>query len=158
MNHTTETNIYTMGVIFYQMKDSGELLEAVKLWLGDKSTAITKYGHIENWDTSKVTNMNHMFYNATNFNEDIGKWDTSNVTDMSEMFYKAREFNQDIGNWDTSKVNNMDEMFKYASKFNKDIGEWDTSNVTNMYCMFSYAKEFNQDYISRWDTSKVIDM
>jgi len=39
------------------MKDSDELREAVKLWLDNESTAITKYGHISLWNTSKVTDM-----------------------------------------------------------------------------------------------------
>ena len=37
-----------MGDLIYQMEDSKELQEAVKLWLDDESTAITKYGHIGN--------------------------------------------------------------------------------------------------------------
>ena len=37
-----------MGDLIYQMEDSKELREAVKLWLDDESTAITKYGHIGN--------------------------------------------------------------------------------------------------------------
>jgi len=64
------------------MKDSGELREAVKLWLTNESTVITKYGHISLWDTSDVTCMACMFYNANNFNEDIVGWDTSKVIDM----------------------------------------------------------------------------
>ena len=74
-----EPNIYNtiMRAVFYPMKDSDELREAVKLWLGDESIAITKYGHISLWDTSKVTNMKCMFTNAFDFNQDISRWDTS---------------------------------------------------------------------------------
>ena len=84
------------SLVFYKIKDSNELREAVKLWLRDESTAKTKYGHIGNWDTSKVTNMNGVFYDAKEFNENIGNWDTSNVTNMRGMFYNASKFNQDI--------------------------------------------------------------
>ena len=31
------------------MKHSEELREVVKLWLGDESTTISKYGHISIW-------------------------------------------------------------------------------------------------------------
>ena len=44
-----------MRSVFYPMKDSDELREAVKLWLRDEFTAILKYGHISLWDTSNVT-------------------------------------------------------------------------------------------------------
>ena len=44
-----------MRSVFYPMKDSNELREAVKLWLRDEFTAILKYGHISLWDTSNVT-------------------------------------------------------------------------------------------------------
>ena len=46
-----EPSIYNniVEAIFYKMKDSKELYEAVKLWLDDESTAIIKYGHIGNW-------------------------------------------------------------------------------------------------------------
>ena len=65
------------SLIFYKFKNSDELQEGVKLWLNNESTAITKYGHIGNWDTSKVTNMVDMFLGANNFNKDyISNWDT----------------------------------------------------------------------------------
>ena len=123
-----ESGLYQniLSLVFYPMKDSDELREAVKLWLEVESIAITKYGHISLWDTSKVTDMNRMFSYAYNFNQDIGGWNTSSVTDMYCMFQYAREFNQDIGGWDTSKVTNMYGMFYDAKEFNQDIGGWDT--------------------------------
>ena len=108
--------------------------------------------------TSNMTDMSEMPWpDKANFNEGISHWDTSNVTDMGYMFYQAREFNQDIGEWDTSNVTSMRSMFSSASAFNQDIGEWDTSNVNNMVGMFIVASAFNQD-IGAWETSNVYDM
>ena len=115
------------SLVFYQMKDSKELRKAVKLWLGDESKAIIKYGHISLWNTSNVTNMSKMFYSAIKFNQDISRWDTSNVTNMSYMFHNAYKFNQDISRWDTSNVTDMSKMFICATIFNQDIGGWNTS-------------------------------
>ncbi|MBS8122375.1 protein of unknown function, DUF285, partial [Candidatus Vampirococcus lugosii] len=120
---------------------------------------------IENWDTSNVTTMELMFYNAYNFNQNIGNWDTSNVTNMSYMFQAwetdlindKHNFNQDISNWNTSNVTTMQEMFYNASDFNQDISNWDTSNVTTMKYMFYNAYNFNQD-IGNWNTSNVANM
>ena len=48
-----------------------------------------------------------MFDYATAFNQPLNNWDTSKVTNMRGMFYSARAFNQPLNNWDTSKVTNM---------------------------------------------------
>nr|WP_287422408.1 BspA family leucine-rich repeat surface protein [Candidatus Brachybacter algidus] len=64
----------------------------------------------------------------------MGGWNTSNVTDMSAMFYNATSFNQDIGGWNTSNVINMNYMFYEATAFNQDIGSW-TLNP-NLYCEY----------------------
>lgn len=124
------------------------------------------FSGIEEWDTSSVTNMSHMFENCDTFNQPIGEWNTSSVTDMSYMFYRCTSFNQPIGGWDTSSVTDMSYMFAAydgwgsthsTCKFNQPIGEWDTSSVTNMSHMFNNCTSFNQP-IGEWDTSNVKDM
>ena len=114
--------------------------------------------------TSYVTDMNSIFKDKTEFNQDIGSWDTSNVTSMRQMFQRAISFNQNIGSWDTSSVNDMLQMFwgwkedsTEGMDFNQDISNWNTSNVTNMRGMFRSAFAFNQN-IENWDTSSVTDM
>jgi surface protein len=108
---------------------------------------------INNWDVSNVTNMSSMFFLATSFNQPLDNWDVSNVTNMFYMFHSST-FNQDIGNWNTSSVTIMEGMFRNASSFNQDIGSWNTSSVTRMGGMFNGATSFNQD-ISTWDINQV---
>ncbi len=115
------------------------------------------FSGIEDWDMSKVTNTNYMFYNAKNFNHPLNKWDMSNVSSMKGMFYEAQSFNQPIDKWDTSNVINMSEMFYYALSFNKPLESWNVSNVRNMYGMFYRDQSFNQP-LDKWDTSNVTNM
>ena len=77
------------------------------------------------WDTSRVTNMNKLFYESK-FNGDISRWDVSNVTDMSYMFY-ASPFDQDISKWNVSNVIRMDGMFTDSQMNN--IPKWYPKNI-----------------------------
>ena len=94
-----------------------------------RNVIIKKYGKIEDWNTSEVTDMSRMFWDAHNFNQDISKWDVSSVTNMEDMFMCAKSFNQDISGWDVSKVTDMnemfyDEMFYKADNFNLENAPW----------------------------------
>jgi surface protein len=104
--------------------------------------------------TTKITNMNLLFYEATNFNQAIESWDVSNVTDMYCMFWAASLFNKDIGIWDVSNVTKMNNMFTQANAFNQDIGNWNVSNVTSMRGLFVNASNFNQA-LENWDVRNV---
>ena len=130
---------------------------AVNLWFSDQSTATATYGHIRDWNTSAVTNMNEAFLNRATFNEDISGWDLSNVTNIRKMFDGAAAFNQPIGNWNTSKVTSTYQTFHGASSFNQPIGSWDMSEVKWTGSMFKDASSFNQP-IGNWDVSNVVSM
>ena len=117
--------------------------------------------NISSWDVSNVINMSQMF-GLSNLYQDISYWDVSSVTIMNQMFYEST-FNGDISDWNVSNVTDMGYMFLCAD-FNQPIGAWDVSNVTNMSGMFGtmscyppLESDFNQD-ISDWDVSNVLYM
>ncbi len=96
-------------------------------------------------DTSKITNMSDVFtYNL--FDGDISQWNTSNVTKMDYMFYEAKKFNQDLSSWDISNVITMDYMFYNTIKFNQNISSWKLDNIKSSYSMFDNAKAFLDKY------------
>ena len=149
-------------------RTDADIKVAVRAWANPATRAAAEitYGHISDWETSFVTNMEKLFNgyahdggdtNMQSFNDDISRWDTSNVTSMVSMFFGAYAFNGDLSRWDTSNVTTMDGMFSFTFAFNGDLSRWDTSKVTTMEYMFNYARAFNGD-LSRWDTSKVTNM
>ena len=55
----------------FQPQTKEELQAAVNLWVDDNESAVTTYGYINNWDVSLITDMSELFFNKTNFNNDI---------------------------------------------------------------------------------------
>ncbi|MEK9593826.1 MAG: BspA family leucine-rich repeat surface protein, partial [Luminiphilus sp.] len=107
---------------------------------------------IRNLNIANLTSLEEMFFQASNFNEDITGWDISHVESLRRLFEKTN-FNRDVGKWDTSSVKNLSATFN-TTPFNHDIGDWDTSQVETMVYMFTNANQFDQD-ISKWNTSNV---
>jgi surface protein len=124
--------------------------QASDLWFENKEECKFRFGHISDWNTSRVTNMEYAFADRRDFNEDISRWDVGNVTNMSYMFSGASQFNCDISRWDVGRVTNMRNMFDGASQFNAEIGQWNVRNVTNINGMFDGASQFHWN-LSGWD-------
>ena len=138
--------LYEIKPFIIMALDNETIRVAVKDYLegGEKrDSIIKKYGKIEDWNTSKVTNMSGMFYRAEMFDQSIGEWDTSNVTNMNSMFYRAISFNKPIGNWKVHNVDNMAVMFWDTLSFNQNIEGWNVSNVTTMKNIFYGAEGFH---------------
>lgn len=135
--------------------------------------------------TGNFTNINSMFSQTTNFNQDISDWDVSKVTNVGNLFAFNQSFNQNLNSWNltslsstnnmfygafaynnggvtldwsgkTPNLNIMSGMFSAATSFNQ-IVLLDTANVTDMSGVFYSATIFNQD-ISDWDFSHVTEI
>ncbi len=94
-------NFKTLGVKLITQEN---IYIAVNTWIENPSEAEATYGHIKDWDVSKVTDMSYLFFNKSNFNDDIGNWDVTNVTNMTQMFWNATNFNQDLSKWCVSNI------------------------------------------------------
>ena len=103
-------------------RTNADIKVTVHAWANPATRAAAEitYGHISDWETSQVTNMEELF----------NGWEDANM----------RSFNDDISRWDTSYVTTTDHMFDAALTFNGDLSRWDTSNVTSMDCMFYDAR------------------
>ncbi|MDY6280869.1 MAG: BspA family leucine-rich repeat surface protein, partial [Roseburia faecis] len=90
---------------------------------------------LSNFDTSKVTDMSHMFYYCSNLTSlDVSHFDTSKVTDMNFMFgggyHAGCNFltTLDVSGWDTGNVTDMGNMFNGCSILKSlDVSHFDTS-------------------------------
>ena len=108
---------------------------------------------MNNWDVSKVTDMEGMFYGAAAYNQPLNDWEMSKVTVMEYMFGGTAAYNLPMNDWDVSKVTDMYYMFyeATATAFNQNLNDWDVSNVTDMEGMFYDATAYNQN-LCDWGT------
>ena len=110
-------------------------------------------------DTSKVTDMNYMFYNSKTTTLDLSSFNTSNVTNMGGMFQNSQATEiKGLNEFNTSNVTNMSNMFSYGKMTTLDLSSFDTSNVKNMSLMFSNCKAVEIKGLNKFNTSKVTDM
>ena len=70
---------------------------------GMRQNQITSFD-LSKYDTSKVTNMDSMFYGCSGLTSlDLSSFDTSNVTKMDAMFYVCPNLSSlDLSNFDTT--------------------------------------------------------
>lgn len=103
-------------------------------------------------NTSKVADMNHMFYACISLTI-MPQLDTINATDMSYLFAECRKLTS-VPLLNTSKVTNMMNMFNRCYDLT-NIPLLDTRNVTDMSYMFSLCSKLTE--IPAFDVSKVND-
>lgn len=147
-------------------------------YMGYMFTGARVVGNLDfsNWDTSKVTNMSYMFWNADGKNRckynneyllenysyltGLNNWNLQSVNDMSYMFNSSNyyDFQDKELTWNTSNVTDMNCMFADCNAYNFPKLSFDTRNVTNMSYMFKKFNSYNDLKLNFTDTSKVTDM
>ena len=155
----TETESITIPASSTDYKVDG-LMYGFKINTYNDARYITKLD-ATHLNTSKVTNMNGMFYYCISLTSlDVSNFDTSNVTSMSSMFYFCQTLTSlNVSNFDTSKVTNMGGMFSSCSSLTSlDLSNFDTSKVTSMSNMFSRCSSLTSLDLSNFDTSNVTTM
>ena len=116
---------------------------------------------IENLNTSKVTDMWHMFYNCKSLTSlDLKTFDTHNVLSMSYMFFGCNNLTYlNVSSFDTSKVGNMAWMFAGCWKLtNLSVSNFDMHSVWTMLGMFSSCKGLTHIDVSKFNTENVESM
>ena len=128
---------YKLGPLRIPDPDGG-IRTAAETWLADPAAAKARYGPIASWDTSGVTDMEELFCDDNDFNEDISRWNVSNVVNLDHMFHGATSFNGDLSCWDVGQVRSMELMFAHTTSFDRQLGgAWATSTA-NKYGMFCF--------------------
>ncbi len=125
-------------------------------------TYLTEIRGLDNFDTSKVTNMAGMFYDCRSLKAlDLSSFNTSNVTDMSNMFFNCLSLEKlSLINFRTCFVTNMGSMFGNCSELSEiDFGrDFDTSEVKDFHSMCFGCSNIEQLDLSAFDTSNATDM
>jgi len=127
INKDTKVKMYN-----YHPKDKNELSSLIKELLKERG----KNADLNDIDTSKITDMSHLFEKLNPHKIDISEWNVSNVRDMRFMFYYCKNFNSDLSEWDISKVKNMTFMFDGCKKFDFDLSKWNVNNSVEKEYMF----------------------
>ena len=112
-------------------------------------------------DTSKVTNMSHMFaYCPVLTSLDLSNFDTTNVTDMGSMFYSCDALTGlNVSSFNTANVTDMFHMFGACHALTSlNLSNFDTTNVTDMSHMFARSDALTGLYVSSFNTANVTDM
>ena len=125
-------------------------------------------GDLYNVVTTKITNMDYLFFDIVNEERyrnggDVTGFDVSNVTSMEGTFKEHDDIGH-LGHWDVSNVTNMSHLFESSNLYSSSepnpysLHNWDVSNVTDMSYMFSNVTQILLPFLDNWDVSNVTDM
>jgi surface protein len=158
------SNTFLHNVMFKSVVDD---------WFGTnaRKTAVqAAHGSIEDWDVSKITNMNSLFSGKTSFDNDLSKWNTSAVTRMasskcsrflSPSLWPRRLFRCGVLLNGQLEVRRVTSLTRFCSLCVcvcvVDLVLLFFDAPFSLLAVFYNARVFNQD-VSTWNTGAVTTM
>ena len=113
---------------------------------------------VTEWDIQNVNNLTGVFMMCVNLTEikGIENWNTSKITSMNQLFYQCKKLTSlNISEWETGQVTDMGSMFQECEKLETiDMTKWDTSKVASIYCMFKDCVSLTSLDMSRFTNCK----
>ena len=164
------TNEDSIKYDLYIGANKGVIANEDSSYLFGKFTALKNIDFNNNFDTSNVTNMSHMFwYTISLIKIDLSSFNTSNVTNMASLFTmwttnvefaKGSKLTTIIfgDNFDTNNVTDMSDMFSGTAVTSLDLSDWNISNVIYMFHMFNGCNNLEKLNLCNWNTSNAVDM
>ena len=164
--------------------DSSEMIEMSALFKGHSNLKSVTFG--SNFDTSKVTKMDHVFQSCESLTSiNLNMFNTSSVTDFECMFSGCRSITKlDLKTFDVSNAVNFGGMFELCNSLtsidlssfrtdkavymnymfygcnlleNIDLSNFNTGNVITMSAMFAGCLKIKSLDLSSFDTSNLVD-
>ena len=117
--------------------------------------------NIRNFDTSNVENMARMFVNLEHIRDlDLSGWNVKKVNNIQGIFTRLKKLQSlNLSGWQMDSVTNMSHMLAgFTNLTSLNLTSFTTKNVTNMAYMFSRTSKLADLDLSSFDTSKVTDM
>ena len=159
------TSASTSPATEYHKITNENIHHAVKSWVQDQDETLSLFGPIDQWDTSRVTDMTRLFsperdQSLINFNANITHWDISAVTSLKNTFYGNAVINLDLGRWNVSSVKDMSGAFALTQVYEgHGLQNWAsaTSQVVNASHMFRQSLAFNSHHVHLWDLRSLRD-
>ena len=115
---------------------------------------------LSSFNTSKVTNMQGMFYGSHFPFIDIRHFDTSNVTNMESMFADLHKVTSlDLSGLNVKKVSNIQYIFSGSNDLQSlNLSGWELDSITSMYSLFSNLPKLTSLNLNGFTTKNVTDM
>ena len=115
----------------------------------------------DNFNTSKVTNMEWLFRNCSSLSSiDLNRFNTASATTMERLFFRCSSLEKiDFSSFNTSQVVNLAGMFTFCSSLTSlELSSINTSKVTDMSVMFSWCSSLESLDLNGFNTSNVTNM
>ena len=125
------------------------------------SCYVLKSLDLSNFNTANVTNMEAMFVDCKSLTSlNLSNFNTANVTSMKYMFNNCYSLKSlDLSNFNIKNVKNMGWMFYECSSLTSlDLSGFNTTNVTSMKYMFWKCSSLTSIDVSNFNTINVNDM